>query len=251
MNRRSLLFLTLISLILVGSAHAASLLEMESGVADGSFLQVKASGIASATSLQFDLTYNPAVVSVAGIQKAAGYQGVSMTTNTNVPGTARVLIIFPDPVTIDASIGVVEVAFSSVAAGTGVLGLEDARWSDFPEFKSIPFDGVSGGTVASTIQASGSSGGSSSGSDRDSSSGTTTVTAAPTAEPTWDPGFLSTQDDGSELPALPEATPVPVQTGGTPDLTDVPALPEATPAPLAFLPVLFVIPFIRKLRKQL
>lgn len=248
MNGRTLVLIFALSL-LAGSAHGATLIGIESGMADGSYLPVKVSGIASATSLQFDLTYDPAVVSISGIRRAAGYEGVSMTTNTNAPGTARVLVIFPDPVTIQEPSGVVEVAFSSAAAGTSALALADARWSDFPAFASIIFDDVAGGTIESTT-----------------APGATPV-ATPTGQPVtsyWEPGAFQRPDDPVAIPDIPvapvstaiPATPltpavpvtpavpsVPLEPG---DLPAEPAAPVATdppeptpaPAPLAVLPLL-------------
>jgi len=254
MHIRSFIVLLCMLLIMVCSAQAASLLEIDSGRADESLLEVKVSGIASGTSIQFDLTYDPDIVQIASIRKADGFQGVSMTTNTNTPGTARVLVIFPDPVTIDPPTGVVLVSFSSVAAGTTPLSLSNARWSDYPEFNSIEFDAVNGGMIESIAppdempptgsQSSSSSGGNSG-----------VVSTAPAS--THDPGDFFTSGDPMELPALPEPTPAPTATP-VPDLTaepsitaDDPAVPEPTPAPLsvACISGLFIIPFIRKIKK--
>lgn len=249
MNGRTLIFLLVASLLLVGLAHAASQLAVDSGTADGSYLQVKASGIASATSLQFDLRYDPAIVSLQSIRKAEGYQSVSMTTNTTTPGTARVLVIFPDPVTIDTATGVVEVSFTSAASGAVVLSLEDARWSDFPAFASIPFESVAGGSVSSTIASIGTGkSGESSGSDEVSSSAATpSVTATATAEPTWDAGFLSTQEETGEVPTLSPTTSAPIELGTLSATVSTPAVPDSTsaPAPLLFVPVLIMILFRR------
>ena len=254
MNGRTLIFLLVASLLLVGSAHAASHLAVDSGTADGSFLQVKASGIASATSLQFDLRYDPAIVSLQSIRKAEGYQSVSMTTNTTAPGTARVLVIFPDPVTIDTATGVVEVSFTSAASGVVMLSLEDARWSDFPAFASMPFESVASGSVSSTIASigTGTSGESSGSEEVPSSAPAPSVTAAATltGEPTRDAGFLSTQEVTDEVPTLSPTASTPIEMGTLSTTVGTPAAPESTsaPAPLFFLPVLIMIVFIRALK---
>ncbi|MCQ1537745.1 hypothetical protein FTO68_01895 [Methanocalculus taiwanensis] len=242
MKERTVLLLLVASFCIIGSAHAATVMEIDSGNADGSYLQVHVAEIASATSLQFDLTYDPAVVSIAGIRKAAGYEGVSMTTNTNVAGAARVLIIFPDPVTIQEPAGVVEIAFSPVASGTSTLSLTDARWSDFPAFASITFDEVKSGTVTSTI----------------------TPNAPATAVPSYyeassgssyDPGTFTLPEDTVEIPAVPEqpftqpaGTQIPAEpslsatpaTEEQPGESPLPGVPDATPAPapVAALPII-------------
>ncbi len=216
-------------------------MEIDSGNADGSYLQVHVGGIGSATSLQFDLTYDPAVVSITGIKKSAGYESVSMTTNTNTPGTARVLVIFPDPVTIQDPAGIVQIAFSSVAAGTSTLSLTDARWSDFPAFESITFDEVKDGTVTSTITPDAQA---------------TTVPPHYEASPgsSYDPGTFTLPEDTVEIPAVPEQTftqPAATQMPAEPSLPTTlapeeqpveppqPGAPDATPAPapVAALPI--------------
>ena len=251
MNGRTLIFLFVASLLLVGTAHAASHLAVDSGTADGSFLQVKASGIASATSLQFDLRYDPAIVRLQSIRKAENYQSVSITTNTSVPGMARVLVIFPDPVTIDTATGVVEVSFISVASGIVMLSLEDARWSDFPAFASMPFQSVASGSVSSTIAPIGTgTSGESSGSDEVSASATAPSVTV-TSEPTWDAGFLSAQEEETdEAPTLSPTTSTPTGIGTLSATVGIPAVPESTsvPAPLFFLPVLIMIVFIHALK---
>lgn len=252
MNGRTLIFLLVASLLLVGSAHAASHLAVDSGTADGSYLQVKASGIASATSLQFDLRYDPAIVSLQSIQKAEGNQNATMTTNTTVPGMARVLVIFPDPVTFDTATGVVEASFTSAASGVVMLSLEDARWSDFPAFASMPFESVASGSVSSTIASIGTgTSGESSGSDEvPSSAPAPSVTATATSEPTRDAEFLSTHEETDEVPTLSPATSTPIEMGTLSTTVGTPAAPESTsaPAPLFFLPVLIMIVFIRALK---
>ncbi|MBR1368850.1 hypothetical protein RJ53_04715 [Methanocalculus chunghsingensis] len=253
MNIRSFGVLVCLLLVMVGTVHAASVIEIDSGRADESLLEVKVSGIASATSIQFDLAYDPDIVQIASISKADDYQGVSMTTNMNTPGTARVLVIFPDPVTIASPDGVVLVSFSSVAAGTTPLSLSNARWSDFPAFASIEFDDVNGGEIASTI----APGATPSPTSQPSSSGGGSGVASPAPVTTYDPGDFFTSDDPVELPALPESTAAPTVTP-IPDLTsdpvvpgEEPAVPEPTPAPLsvACISGLFMIPFIRKIMK--
>ncbi|HIJ07349.1 MAG: hypothetical protein XE11_1069 [Methanomicrobiales archaeon 53_19] len=241
MKERTVLLLLVALFCLIGSAHAATVMEIDSGTADGSYLQVHVAGIASATSLQFDLTYDPAVVSIAGIRKSAGYESVSMTINTDVPGTARVLVIFPDPVTIQDPAGVVEVAFSPVAAGTSTLSLSDARWSDFPAFASLTFDEVKSGTVTSTITP-------------DAQATTVPPYYEASSGSSYDPGAFTLPEDTVEIPAVPEQTvtqPAATQMPAEPALPTTPATeehpveppqpgaPDATPAPapVAALPI--------------
>ncbi len=242
MKERTVLLLLVASFCIIGSAHAATMMEINSGVADGSSLQVHVAGIASATSLQFDLTYDPAVVSIAGISKSPGYESVSMTTNTNAPGTARVLVIFPNPVTIQDPAAVVQIAFSPVSTGTSTLSLTDARWSDFPAFASITFDEVRGGTVTSTMIP-------------DASATTVPPYYEVSSGSSYDPGTFTLPEDTQEIPTVPEQTytqPAATQMPGEPALPATPAtegepvessqpgIPDPTPAPapVAALPII-------------
>lgn len=160
METRTIAILLILCVSLVGGVQAASLLEAPSGAADGTWLPVMVSGISQATSVQFDLRYDPTVVTLDGIQLAPAYADASMTVNTNEAGRARVLVIFPDPVNIPSPTAVVEVAFSVAGGGSSSLTLEDARWSDFPAFSSIAFESVAaGGVTADTAAAVTSSGG--------------------------------------------------------------------------------------------
>jgi len=250
MNFRSFGILVCLLLVMTGTVQAASLIEIDSGSADGSFLDVRISGIASATSIQFDLTYDPEIVEIGSIRKADGFQGVSMTTNTNIPGSARVLVIFPDPVTIDSPTGVVGISFFSLHAGATPLSLSNARWSDFPAFASIEFDDLNGGEIESTIAP-----GTTPSLTPRPSSGSSSGTSSPAPATTYDPGDFFRSDDPVELPAMPEPTPAPT----TPPSIDptpeplpaeaTPAVPEPTPAPLsvACISGLFAIPFIRRI----
>ncbi|MDI6867366.1 cohesin domain-containing protein [Methanoculleus sp.] len=178
MQTRTIAIFLLLCVSLVGGVQAASLLEAPSGSADGTWLPVMVSGISQATSVQFDLRYDPAVVTLDGIQLAPAYAGASMTVNTNEAGRARVLVIFPDPVNIPSPTAVVEVAFSVAGGGSSSLTLEDARWSDFPAFSSIAFESVAaGGVTAGTATAVTSGGGGGGEISTPAPAATTTVTA--------------------------------------------------------------------------
>ena len=134
MQTRSLAILLILCTSLAGGVQAASLLEAPSGSADGRWLPVMVSGISQATSVQFDLRYDPGVVTLDGIQLASAYADASMTLNTNEAGRARVLVIFSRPrrYTVPGTAG--GGGLSAAGGGSSSLTLEDARWSDFPAF---------------------------------------------------------------------------------------------------------------------
>jgi len=196
MQTRSLVIFLVICASLAGGVQAASLLEAPSGSADGGWLPVVVSGISQATSVQFDLRYDPGVVTLDGIRLAPAYADASMTLNTDEAGRARVLVIFPDPVDITSPAPLVEAAFSAAGGGSSSLTLEDARWSDFPAFSSIAFESVAAGEVTASTAAAvtGSGGGGGTGS---AAGGGETSTPAPAA---------ATMTAGTGETPAPEAT---------------------------------------------
>jgi len=186
MQTRTIAIFLILCVSLVGGVQAASLLEAPSGAADGTWLPVMVSGISQATSVQFDLRYDPNVVTLDGIQLAPAYADASMTVNTNEAGRARVLVIFPDPVNIPSPTAVVEVAFSVAGGGSSSLTLEDAHWSDFPAFSSIAFEsvaagGVTAGTAAAVTSSGGGGGGTATGGGGEISTPAPAATTAVTA----------------------------------------------------------------------
>ena len=212
MQTRTIAILLILCVSLAGGVQAASLLEAPSGSADGAWLPVKVSGISQATSVQFDLRYDPAVVTLDGIQLAPAYADASMTINTNEAGRARVLVIFPDPVDIPSPTAVVEVAFSVAGGGSSSLTLEDARWSDFPAFSSIEFESVAaGGVTAGTAEVTaGGGGGTAAGGGGETSTPAPAATTATTAGTGETPASVATTviAVGDETAATPAPAPL-------------------------------------------
>ena len=240
MQTRSLAILLILCTSLAGGVQAASLLEAPSGSADGRWLPVMVSGISQATSVQFDLRYDPGVVTLDGIQLAPAYADASMTLNTNEAGRARVLVIFPDPVDIPSPAPLVEVAFSAAGGGSSSLTLEDARWSDFPAFSSIAFESVAAGEVTAGTAAAGSGGEGGTGS---AAGGGETSTPAPAAA-TMTAGtgetpapVMTTPQPGGDETVTPEtaATAPPTHAGDETPTTPAPAPLSTVAAVLALI----------------
>ncbi len=74
--------------------------------------------------LQFELTYDPAVLEAGEVVAGPGIPGVLLESNVVSPGRLRVAMAGNEPMAGD---GELTAAFAVKAAGTSALGLENAR----------------------------------------------------------------------------------------------------------------------------
>lgn len=74
--------------------------------------------------LQFELTYDPAVLEAGEVVAGPGIAGVLLESNVVSPGRLRVAMAGNEPMTGD---GELTAAFAVKAPGTSALGLENAR----------------------------------------------------------------------------------------------------------------------------
>lgn len=152
------LVLVLFSMVLTATGYAQSLSIGSGSGAQGDTLTIPitfTNAADAAVGTNFDVTFDPALVSITGVAAGSALTGTAFTFNSSFPsaGTARVLVtpplVSPFPVLPSGQIAVLTVQIVA-ASGTAALTGGNAFWSDANGVAS-PITAITNGSVTISV----------------------------------------------------------------------------------------------------
>ncbi len=229
-----LIVFCLAACMLVGSVSAETRIAIPEGSFEGTAdLPVIISGIAAATGVSFELSYDKDIVRIESIAASSEIPGSNVIPRIdNDAGYAKVAVTNTEGISAAEPASLAVIRFTRVGPGGGTVTLREPRWSD-TQFVTKTFDVVESGSIVSletvtpaeTATSSSGSGGSSSSSSASIATPTPGSTATPAVTATV-PGKTTV------LPVSPndtaETTPA-ASRGVTAEGTQSPATPKEAP----------------------
>ncbi len=228
MRSPALIVCFLMVCILIGNVSAETRIMIPEGsFEDATGFPIIISGIAAATGVSFELSYDRNIIHVEDISASSEIPNSNVIPGIdNDMGYAKVAIINTDGIFATEPIPLAVVQFTRVGSGGSTVIIQDPRWSD-TQFMTNTFDVALDGNVKSlevaapTATATSASG---SRSSLPSSSGTPAPTSTPESPVTPAPGTTTPVSPG-DTTRTPPAAPPDTTTGST----QSPATPKTAP----------------------
>lgn len=118
------------------------------GIMNATLLPLNVSGLSVCPGVEFELRYDPGVITISGVTSGPRYRGtISIVPNiNNAAGFARILVISTSGITAPEPATLLMINVSVNQTGYTPLQLQNAKWVT-AGFNSVPFDTVTSGLI--------------------------------------------------------------------------------------------------------